>query len=301
MLENTVCIVCGAGRGIGKATAKNMAKHDASVVVNDLGVDLSGENARKQPAQETVDDILNSGGEAIAHYGDITDLDYTQQLIEDTVDEFGAVHNISNAAGIIRDNMLFNMSEEDWDAVINVHLKGHFSLLRNVSQHWKRRYTAEHYEKQRSFLCFSSIAAQGNPGQPNYSAAKAGILGLMRNSARELNKYNIRVNAIWPGAVTRMTEELLEQSDLDVSEDNFGPGLVAPLPTFLATEEASGITGNTFGLQGGSLSYISNPETERVMIKDDVIEGGWSAKEISHSLSQLTEGFNTNKTSPPSM
>jgi NAD(P)-dependent dehydrogenase (short-subunit alcohol dehydrogenase family) len=301
MLDDTVCIVTGGGRGIGEATAKNMASHGATVVVNDLGVDLSGEGPDEQPAKETVDDIAEDGGEAMLHHGDVSNLEYTEQLIRDTVSEYGAVHNVTNAAGILRDSMVFNMSESEWDAVIDVHLKGHFSLVRNASAHWKERYGEEEYGRERSILCFSSAAAKGNPGQANYAAAKAGILGLMGTSARELHRYNIRVNAFWPGALTRMTRKLVDQFDMDLSEEEFGAELCAPLPTALASDEAEGLTGNTFGLRGGTLGYVSDPKEERTMIIDDPERGGWTAEDIIESLSELTDGYETKRTDPVGM
>ena len=176
MFDDTVCIVAGAGRGIGEDTAKLMADEGASVVVNDLGADLGGEGQDEQPAQETVNDILDAGGEAMVHYGDITELDYTVRLIQDTVDEYGAVHSVTNFAGILRDRMIFNMSEEEWDAVVDVHLKGHFSLLRNASRHWKERYEQEEFDRQRSFLGVSSSAAIGWAGQPNYAGLGRGVV-----------------------------------------------------------------------------------------------------------------------------
>lgn len=300
MLEDTVCIVCGGGRGIGEATAKLMAEKGATVVVNDLGVDVTGENESEQPAQQTVDSIQSAGGDAMAHYGDVSDMDYTEQLIQDTVDEFGAVHSISNFAGVLRDRMIFNMSEEEWDTVINVHLKGHFSLLHNAAKHWRQRYKEEEFERERAFLGTSSAAAKGNPGQPNYGAAKAGILGLMRVGARELNQYNVRVNSLWPGALTRMTEDLPGIPD-EVDEDVFGPQLVAPAPVFLASDAAEGITGTTVGISGGDLSYVSDPVEERRFRRNLSDEGGWTPEEIAEVWDGLTEGLDTHKTEPVGM
>jgi NAD(P)-dependent dehydrogenase (short-subunit alcohol dehydrogenase family) len=238
-----------------------MAEQGASVVVSDLGVDLSGEDADSQPAQETVDDIREAGGEAMVHYGDVTELDETEALIEDTVEEYGAVHSVTNFAGILRDRMIFNMSEEEWDAVIDVHLKGHFSLLRNASRHWKERYEAEDgFDRQRSFLGVSSSAAIGWAGQPNYAAAKAGVLGLVRNCAQELDRYDVRVNAIWPEAYTRMYKSIPEEYQPDaMGDETHGPHLVAPLPVFLASEAAEDVTGCTLGLGAASSPSSTTP------------------------------------------
>jgi len=296
MLEDTVCIVCGAGHGIGEATAKMMADYGASVVVNDLGVDLSGQDADEQPAQETVNDIEDAGGEAMAHYGDVSDLDYTQQLLDDTLDEYGAVHSISNFAGILRDRMVFNMSEEEWDAVINVHLKGHFSLLHNAAAHWRNRYKEEEFERQRSFLCVSSGSSAGSIGQTNYAAAKAGVLGMTRTGSRELHRYNVRVNALWPGAQTRMTESVPDEYSSTSGDDEArAPRHVAPVPVFLASEEAEDVNGNTLRMSSGTLGYITDPTRVRTMIKDPVETGGWTPEEVAENFGQLTEGLNTNK------
>lgn len=302
MLEDTVCIVCGAGHGLGEATAKLMAEKGASVVVNDLGVDLSGEEESGQPGQETVEDIRANGGEAMVHLGDITDLDYTEQLIEDTVEEYGAVHSVTNFAGILRDRMIYNMTEEEWDAVIDVHLKGHFSLLRNASSHWRERYKEEEYERQRSFLGVSSSAAIGYAGQPNYAAAKAGVLGLMRDAAQELDQYNVRTNSLWPDAYTRMIKSIPDEYQPDMSEQTHGPSLVAPLPAFLASEEAEDITGCTLGLGAGDLSFITDPTKERRILKDvpaDTYTGGWTPEQIAEEWDELTDGIETKRTSKP--
>jgi NAD(P)-dependent dehydrogenase (short-subunit alcohol dehydrogenase family) len=305
MLDDTVCVVAGAGRGLGKETAKLMADEGASVVVNDLGADLSGEGEDSQPAQETVDEITEAGGEAMVHYGDITDLDYTDELIQDTVAEYGAVHSITNFAGILRDRMIFNMSEEEWDAVVDVHLKGHFSLLRNASRHWKARYEEAEFERQRSFLGVSSSAAIGWAGQPNYAAAKAGVLGLVRNCAQELHRYNTRVNSLWPEAYTRMYKSIPEEYQPDgMSDETHGPQLVAPLPAFLASEDAAGITGCTVGLGSGELSFISDPARERKIIKEvpaSTKTGGWTPEGIADAWENLTDGFETERISKPSI
>jgi NAD(P)-dependent dehydrogenase (short-subunit alcohol dehydrogenase family) len=305
MLDDAVCIVAGAGRGIGEETAKLMAAEGASVVVNDLGADLSGEGEDIQPAQAVVDDIVDAGGEAMIHYGDITDLNYTEELIDDTVEEYGAVHSITNFAGILRDRMIFNMSEDEWDAVIDVHLKGHFSLLRNASQHWKERYEEESFDRQRSFLGVSSSAAIGWAGQPNYAAAKAGILGLVRNCAQELYDYNIRVNSIWPEAYTRMYKSIPEEYQPEgMDDETHGPQLVAPLPSFFASEAAKDITGCTVGLGSGELSFISDPDRTRKIINEvpaDTRTGGWTPEQIADAWDDLTDGYDTTRISQPSI
>lgn len=294
-LEGTVQIVCGAGGGLGEETAVAMAQQGATVVVNDLGVDVGGTGTDPEPAAETVERIEEFGGEATAHFGDVSDLDYTETLVSETVDQFGAVHGVTNYAGILRDSMVFNMSEADWDAVVDVHLKGHFSLLRAVGAHWREEYKRRDGEfgHQRSVCCVSSGVAAGNPGQANYSAAKAGILGLMRTTARELDQYDVRVNALWPTALTRMTEGLPTMAGAD--ESSVGPQHVAPLPTFIASEGARDVTGCTFAIAGDRLSIVSDPARERTL---DAADGMWSVDEIGERWDELTDGFDTARLAP---
>lgn len=297
MLENTVQIVCGAGGGLGEETAVAMADHGATVVVNDLGVAVDGEGTDPEPAESTVERIEERGGEAMAHFGDVSDLEYTEQLVADTVDAYGAVHGVINFAGILRDSMVFNMDEAEWDAVVNVHLKGHFSLVRAVSRHWRERSKAEGgFDRQRSLTCVSSGVAAGNAGQSNYSAAKAGILGLMRTAARELHQYDARVNAMWPTALTRMTEDLPGMEGVD--EDSMGPQLVPAVPVFLASEAATDVNGVTLAIAGGNLSIVSDPERERTISKDIATEGRWTPEEIETQWEELTDGFETMRMDP---
>ena len=297
MLEDTVQIVCGAGHGLGEETAVAMAAHGATVVVNDLGAGVDGEGADADPAHETVARIEDAGGEAMAHVGDVTDLSYTESLVADAVDEYGAVHGVCNFAGILRDAMVFNMTEEGWDAVVDVHLKGHFSVVRAVARHWRQRYKAEDgFDHQRALTCVSSGVAAGNPGQANYTAAKAGVLGLMRTCARELHQYDVRVNAIWPTALTRMTEDLPAMAGAE--EETMGPHLVAPLPVFLASEAARDVNGVTLALAGGSLAVVSDPERERTLTTNVGEDGGWTAAAIGERWEELTDGIETMRMSP---
>lgn len=292
-LAETVQIVCGAGGGLGEATAVAMADAGATVIVNDLGVDVDGTSPDTGPAHETVERIEARSGEARAHVGDVTDRAYTESLVAETVDEYGAVHGVTNYAGILRDRMIFNMSESDWEAVLDVHLTGHFNILHNVAAHWREQYKSAGFDRQRSVCCVSSGVAAGNPGQSNYSAAKAGILGLMRTTARELDQYDVRVNAIWPTAVTRMTEDLPALAGVDESE--MGPAHVAPLPVFLASEDATDVTGCTFAIAGDSLSIVSDPERERSLSASGE---QWAVEEIADRWDELIEGFETSRLAP---
>lgn len=297
MLEDTVQIVCGAGGGLGEETAVAMAEHGATVVANDLGVDVDGEGRDAGPAAATVDRIEAAGGEAMAHFGDVTDTDYTEALIADAVDEYGAVHGVTNYAGILRDSMVFNMTAEEFDAVVDVHLKGHFSVVRAAARHWRDRSKAEDgFDRRRSLTCVSSGVAAGNPGQSNYAAAKAGVLGLMRTTARELHQYDVRVNALWPTALTRMTEDLPGMTGAD--EDTMGPQLVPAAPVFLASEHATDVNGITLAIAGGDLAIVSDPERERTLSKNPDTDGAWTATEIDDHWEELTDGIETNRMTP---
>jgi len=284
MLEDSVCIVAGGGQGLGKATAQNLGEHGAKVVVNDLGTDMEGEGASEEPAQTTADAIEAADGEAMAHFGDVTDLEYTEELIADAVDEYGRVDSVANFAGILRDNLVNKMDGDEWDAVIAVHLRGHFSLLRSASAHWAERAEAEDGElkPQRSFLCVSSEAALGNIGQPNYGSAKAGVLGLMRAGARELERLNVRVNALMPRAFTRMVKDIPEELRPDKDEVP-SPEEIAPIVTYLASDAATDITGTTIRMTGDEVALMSEPAFEQVAVNED----GWSAERLADRFTEV--------------
>lgn len=292
MLDGKVCVVCGGGRGIGEETAVAMADAGAAVVVNDLGVDVSGEGAAAEPARETVERIEAAGGEATAHVGDVTDLEYTERLFADAVDRYGAVHAVANFAGVLRDGMLFEMDEAQWDAVVDVHLKGHFSLLRNAAAHWRRQHhEADGLETGRSFVCVSSGVAVGNVGQANYAAAKAGVLGLTRTAALELDQYGVRVNAVWPTALTRMTADLPGMAG--VTADDLGPQHAAAVPVFLASDEAEGVTGCTLAVAGDTVSVVSDPARERSLRADGAV--GWTGPDLARRWEELTAEHETRR------
>ena len=282
MLEGKVCIVAGGGHGIGKETAKQLADRGAKVVVNDLGTDLGGEGESAEPAEEVVEDIRNAGGEAMAHFGDISSVEYTSQLVEDTVDEFGRIDGAVNYAGILRDRLLANMGPDEWDPVIRVHLRGHYALFHNLADYWVE--TAESSDEQRSFLSVSSESAFGNPGQANYAAAKAGILGLTRTGARELHESNVRVNAIMPRAFTRMAESIPEEYQPDESEMP-DPGDIPPMVTYLMSDDATNITGCTVLMTGDQFGLVSDPEITTVAYSSS----NWAAEDISTSFREAFE------------
>jgi NAD(P)-dependent dehydrogenase (short-subunit alcohol dehydrogenase family) len=278
MLDDTVCIVAGAGRGIGRAVAVELGSHGATVVVNDLGTSLTGEGADEEPARETIRAVRDAGGEGMAHFGDVTAPGYTEALVEDTVAEYGRVDAVANFAGMLRDDLVYKMDVDDWDAVIELHLRGHFTLLRSAAAHWREmaREQDDHLETQRSFLGTTSRAALGNVGQANYAAAKAGVMGLTRTAARELGRYNIRVNALMPTAFTRMVEQVPEEHR-GFDESEMPPEKVAPMVAYLVSEAAEGITGCAIRAAGDAIGVVSDPEITHLGYR----EGGWTLDSIA--------------------
>lgn len=286
MLEDKVCIVAGGGRGLGEAAAVELGEQGATVVVNDLGASVGGEGRSEEPARATADRVREAGGSASVHFGDVSDLDYTERLVADTVAEHGRLDGVANFAGILRDAISYKMDGDEWDAVVNVHLRGHFALLRNAGAHWREAYDEgeEGFDHQRSFLGLTSRAALGNPGQANYSAAKAGIMGLTRTAARELHRYDVRVNALMPTAYTRMIAEIPGPDPF--SEEELPPEKVAPMVAYAMTDAAEDVTGVTLRAAGDEIGVVSDPEVVRV----GVMEGGWTTEAIAEHFRSVAAG-----------
>src|SRR5579885_3282651 len=269
-LDGKVAVITGAGRGIGRAVAKVFAAQGASVVVNDLGVTVAGQKETSSPADDVVREIKAAGGKAVSNHMDIATVEGGQGLIDQAIREFGKLDILVNIAGILRDRMIFNMTEQEWDDVIRVHLKGHYCTMRPATA-----YMREH--KYGRIINFSSNSALGSPGQPNYAAAKAGILGLTYSSANALQKYGITVNAIMPGAATRMTDTIPAgrmpgATGIPQSQSAEGtprdPANVAPICVFLASDEAANVTGQCFGASGYRITRYTHIKTERVIYSD---------------------------------
>lgn len=283
-LSKKVCLVSGAGRGLGEAAAVTLARQGATVVVNDLGTALDGGGRASKPARETVARIESEGGEAMSHVGDISSMSYAESLVADTVDRFGRIDGAVNFAGILRDAYLTEMSEAAWDQVIDVHLKGHFALLKQLASHW--RATAPHGDNQdecdstRSFVSVTSPAALGNEGQVNYAAAKAGVLGVTRTAAKELSTFGVRTNAIMPIAHTRMTEEFID-------EEEAPPERVSAVVAYLLSDHAASLNGMTIRIVNDSVGVISDPEIEAVALRD----GGWTVPELDSLFNAYPERF----------
>ncbi len=291
MLSDKVCIVAGAGRGLGEAAAVELGRQGATVVVNDLGVDVTGEGESAEPAEETLEAVEDAGGSGMVHFGDISSLDYTESLIEGTVDEYGRVDGVVNFAGILRDGISYKMTGDEWDAVMNVHLRGHFALLRSAAAHWREEVSGDEDAAQRSILNVSSRAALGSVGQANYSAAKAGILGLTRTTARELYSHNIRVNALMPTAFTRMIEAIPEEKR-PFTREEMPPERVAAMVAFVMSDEAEDITGCTLRAAGNEIGLVTNPEITRIGYNRD----GWTPQEIAEEFEDsVAAGINLTK------
>jgi NAD(P)-dependent dehydrogenase (short-subunit alcohol dehydrogenase family) len=268
LCEGRVAIVTGAGRGIGREHALSLARHGAKVVVNDLGGDMHGEGADVSPAQQVVDEIVAEGGEAVANGENVADWEGAQRLIGTALQTFGDLHVLVNNAGILRDRVLANMTEEEWDAVINVHLKGTFATSRWAVAHWREQAKAGATLSGRIINTTSVSGIYGNPGQTNYGAAKAGIAAFTTIAALEVARYGVTVNAVAPVALTRMTEGLGPAPETDEERDARSPHWIAPIVTWLASEESSGVTGRVFEASGQFLAVAQGwergPTTEPI-------------------------------------
>lgn len=254
LCEGRVCVVTGAGRGIGREHALLLAAHGAKVVVNDLGGDLDGSGTSAGPAQQVVDEIAAAGGSAVANTDDVSDWRGAERLVGQAVEEFGHLDVLVNNAGILRDRMLVNMSEAEWDAVIQVHLKGTAAPSHHAAAHWRERTKAGEEVDARIINTSSPSGLYGNPGQTNYGAAKAGIAAFTTIAAMELDRYGVTVNAIAPAALTRMTENLgMGQAPEEVQEQ-MAPRWIAPIVCWLASAESRPVTGRVFDVTGMALS-----------------------------------------------
>ncbi|WP_225727711.1 MULTISPECIES: SDR family oxidoreductase [unclassified Nocardia] len=260
-MDNRICagrtvIVTGAGRGIGRAHALAFAAAGASVVVNDLGSALDGAGQSASPAEQVVAEITALGGRAVANGDDVADWAGARRLIHQAVDTFGGLDVLVNNAGFVRDRMLVNLGEEEWDAVIRVHLKGHFVTMRHAIEYWRGEVKAGRPVDARVINTSSGAGLQGSVGQANYGAAKAGIAGLTLTAAAEFARYGVTVNAIAPAARTRMTETVFAETMAapDSGFDAMAPENISPLVVWLGSAESAGVTGRMFEVEGGKVA-----------------------------------------------
>ena len=245
--EGRVCIVTGAGRGIGEEYALLLASEGAKVVVNDVGAARDGSGTDVGPAQEVVDEITAAGGAAAANTDDISTWDGAARIVRQAIDTFGGLDVLVNNAGILRDRMLFSMTEDEWDSVIRVHLKGTFATSRHASAYWRDRSKAGETNDARIINTTSVAGLYANSGQTNYGAAKAGIAAFTQIAAQELTRYGVSVNAIAPGALTRLTDDLGLPEEM---QEKFQPKWVAPVVAWLASPQSADVTGQVIESSG---------------------------------------------------
>lgn len=285
LCEGRVAAVTGGGGGIGRGHALELVRQGARVVVNDLGTTVRGDGSDARAAQAVVEEIEADGGVAIANTDDVADWDGARRLVEAAIDSFGRLDILVCNAGILRDRMLFNMTEDEWDAVVRVHLKGTFAPLRWAARHWRERAKSGEQVDGRVITTSSTSGLFANPGQGNYGAAKSGIATLSIIAAKELERYGVTVNAIAPGARTRMTEGLRPgwEAPPPGTWDPSAPENVAPLVAWLASVRSAGITGQVFLVGGGRIAVAEGwrrgPGIER--------EARWDPAELDEVVPEL--------------
>ena len=285
--DGRVVVITGAARGIGREHALAYAAEGAKVVVNDLGAEVDGSGSATGVAGEVVDAIRDAGGEAVANGDDISDFQGAKRLIDTAVEAFGGLDVVVNNAGILRDRMLVNMSEDEFDAVVKVHLKGTFGPMHWAATYWRERSKAGETNDARIINTSSGSGLYGNPGQTNYGAAKAGIAAMTIIAAKELDRYGVTVNAIAPAALTRMTENLgLGAMSAAVEEggfDAYAPENISPIVVWLGSKEAAGVTGRVFNVSGGKLSiangWTPGPEQNK--------QAKWDPSELGPVVEQI--------------
>lgn len=266
LCDGRVVVITGAGNGIGRAHALAFAEHGAKVVVNDLGGSRDGAGTSTGPAQTVVDEIVAAGGEAVANTDNIATWDGAARLIDQAVTTFGGLDVLVNNAGILRDKMIFSMTEEAFDAVVAVHLKGSFATLHHAAKYWRERSKNGLTNDARVINTSSPSGLFGNPGQSNYGAAKAGAAALTIISAQELGRYGVTVNAIAPTAITRLTEDIPVMQETAAALGGLGPELISPLAVWLGSPASREVTGRVFAVFGNRITvlegWVNGPSTE---------------------------------------
>ncbi|WP_248960376.1 SDR family oxidoreductase [Sphaerisporangium perillae] len=285
LCEGRVVVVTGAGRGIGREHAMEFARQGAKVVVNDLGTGPQGAGRSGGPAQAVVAEIRDLGGQAVANCDDVADWDGAARLVKTALSAFGRLDVLVNNAGFLRDRMLVSMTEQEWDDVVRVHLKGHFLPLRHAASYWRERAKAGEPVDARVVNTSSGAGLLGSVGQSNYAAAKAGIVALTHTAAAELGRYGVTVNAIAPSARTRITEEVFASmmAPPETGFDIMDPANVAPLVVWLGSAESAGVTGRVFEVEGGMISIATGWHHGPGVDKG----GRWTVGEIGEAVAKL--------------
>lgn len=305
MLDGKVAVVTGAARGLGRVEALELARLGARVVVNDLGGDADGTGKAEEPAREVVEEIKAMGGEAVPHFGDVADWNDSKSMIETAINEFGELNILVNNAGFLRDATIFSMSEQDFDSVVRVHLKGHFCGMRHATAYWRETAKSKGTAPYGRLISTASEAAIfGSAGQPNYSAAKAGIVAMTMGAAQLMLKYGITANAIMPRARTRMTSSGPTAAMFNKPEegfDTFGPEHIGPVVGFLASPEAQRITGQVFVCWGKNLNILDAPKQETRFESDEA----WTVESLAaqvgahfEKLDPIFPGFTVDPMNP---
>jgi NAD(P)-dependent dehydrogenase (short-subunit alcohol dehydrogenase family) len=280
MLDGRVAIVTGAGRGIGAGVARLLAKEGAKVVVNDFGGAVDGTGGDTGPAGEVVAEIKKNGGEAVTNGADVSSFDQAEALVRQAIDTYGKLDVLVNVAGILRDRMVFNLNWEDWDAVIRVHIGGTFNTIRHASAYWRELRNPDGHFRIINFTSGSGL--HGAPGQPNYAAAKLGIVGLTYSCANALQRYGVTSNAISPAANTRMTQSIPTERRRarTATDDERSPDNVAPAVAYLASERSDWCNGQVLLAVGYQIGLFNVPE----LVREVVLPGPWNVEQATHLL-----------------
>jgi len=298
-LEGKVAIVTGAGRGIGRGEALALAAEGAAILVNDLGGSVSGEGGDQTPAQEVVNEIEKMGGKAAANYADVSDFDACGEMVKQAMDELGGLDILVNNAGILRDRMVFNMTKEEWDIVVAVHMTGTFNTIKHAAVVMRQ-------QRSGRIINTSSSSGLGNAGQANYSAAKEGIVGITRTVARDLGRYGVTCNAIRPTAATRLTLSPEMEAAAKAAEARgesrgssglaaLDPNAIGALITYLASDEAQNVNGRDFMIRGGEVGLYTIPEVEaRTFARGDI----WTTDDMFDSFPKTLGQLLTNEFGP---
>ncbi|MEU7827521.1 SDR family NAD(P)-dependent oxidoreductase [Nonomuraea sp. NPDC049129] len=277
-LDGRIAIITGAGRGIGASIGRMFAAQGAKLVLNDLGAGPDGTGGDAGPVQDIAKEINDCGGQAVADTGDIAETATGRRLVDLAVENYGGLDIVVNVAGILRDKMIFNLPEEDWDAVIRVHLRGHYSTIKPAAAYWRGQRNPDGHYRVINFT--SDSALQGSPGQPNYAAAKMGIIGLTASLANGLARYGVTANAIAPGAATRLTATVPD--DKKLGDDSglaevMSPDNIGPIVTYLASTESDWLSGRTLGAAGYEVRLWNTPEVIETIASD----GPWDLQDLA--------------------